>query len=199
MKRLLFVNVCLRQEESRTLRLARRLLEGCAGAEIRVETLELQALALSPLDRTGLERRNALLAEGATDDPAFDLARQFARADAVVIAAPFWDLSFPSLLRVYLERLCVTGLTFHYSPEGVPLGDCLARRLVLVTTRGGYVGPKGSPDLACPYLESLCALFGIPRFHCLAAEGLDIVGNDPEAILAQAMAGADALARDFWR
>lgn len=198
MKQLLFVDACVRGEDSRTLRLARRLLAGCTDGETAAETLDLAGLGLSPLDRAALDRRNALLAAHALDDPMFALARQFARADAVVVAAPFWDLSFPSLLRVYLERLCVTGVTFHYSPEGIPMGDCRARRLVLVTTRGGYTGPQGSPDLARPYLENLCAMFGIPDFQCLAAEGLDIVGNDPEAILAEALTRADRMAEDFW-
>ena len=199
MRKLLLVDACVRGEESRTLRLARRLLDGCTGENVTLEVVDLQALRLAPMDREMLDRRSALLAGKAFGDDAFQLARQFAAADAVVIAAPFWDLSFPSFLRVYLERLCVTGLTFHYSPEGIPLGDCAAGRLVLVTTRGGYVGPDGSPDLASPYLQALCQLFGIGRFHCLAAEGLDIVGNQPEVILSQAMAEADRLAEAFWQ
>ena len=32
----------------------------------------------------------------------------------------------------------------------------------------------------------------------LAAEGLDIVGNDAEALLCEAEAQADQLAQDFW-
>jgi len=38
---------------------------------------------------------DALIAAGSFDDPMFALARQFAAADEVVIAAPLWDLSFP--------------------------------------------------------------------------------------------------------
>ena len=198
MKRLLFVDACVRRAESCTRRLAQALLDGCTGPDVQCETVDLSTLDLRPLDAETLDLRNRLLAEHALDHPLFAPARQFALADAVLVAAPFWDLSFPSVLRVYLERLCVTGLTFHYSPEGIPIGDCKAGRLVLVTTRGGYTGPQGSPDLACPYLTSLAALFGIPRFDCLAAEGLDIVGNDPEAILRQAQGQARQMAETFW-
>ena len=37
-------------------------------------------------------------------------------------------------------------------------------------------------------------MFGIPAAHCLSAEGLDIRGNDPEAILRAAEGPAAALA-----
>ena len=197
MKQLLYADDCIRRGASRTRALARTLLDGCTGADVQLETLDLQALDLVPLDEAALALRDQQAAQSFAH-PIFALARQFVQADAVILAAPFWDLSFPSLLRVYLERLCVTGLTFHYSPAGIPVGDCKARRLVLVTTRGGYTGPQGSPDLAVPYLKSLAALFGIPRFDCLAAEGLDIVGNDPQAILQAAREQAGQMAASFW-
>ena len=53
-------------------------------------------------------------------DPLFRYAKQFAQAADIVVAAPYWDLSFPSILKVYLEQICVTGLTFQYTPEGIP-------------------------------------------------------------------------------
>ena len=75
------------------------------------------------------ERRERLVKAGALDDPLLDYARQFARADQILIAAPCWDLSFPAVLRAYLERVSVTGVTFHYNDQGVPAGLCRARRL----------------------------------------------------------------------
>ena len=46
-------------------------------------------------------------------------------------------------------------------------------------------------------LEALCAMYGIPSYQCLAAEGLDDIRRDKEAILAEAMGRADALAEVF--
>ena len=40
----------------------------------------------------------------------FDLAKQFAEADEVIIAAPFWDLSFPAALKQYFEQINVLGI-----------------------------------------------------------------------------------------
>lgn len=200
MKTVLFVDACIRGEDSRTRRLALHLANALVEQDAKLETVSLSTLSLAPLDREGLRQRDALSEKGAFEHASFDLARQFKRADAVLIAAPFWDLSFPSLLRVYLERLCVCGLTFHYDEGGHIVGDCAARRMAYVTTRGGYVDQSdpAAQDFAQPYLRSLCAMLGIAKFDGIAAEGLDIQGKDPAAILAQAEEAADALAKVFW-
>ena len=53
-------------------------------------------------------------------------------------------------------------------------------------------------DHASAYLRSICKLLTPARFDTLAAEGLDIQGNDAEALLRQAEAEADRLAQAFW-
>ena len=47
------------------------------------------------------------------------------------------------------------------------------------------------------HLKALCAMYGIPAFQLLCAEGLDDVRNNKEAILAQAMGEARLLATQF--
>lgn len=198
MKKLLFVNGCIRGEQSRTLRLARRAVSRIPNAEI--EVLSLPGLHLMPYDGDAIAQRDALSAAGAYDAPFFALANQFKEADAVVLACPYWDLTLPSMVRAYLERLCVIGLTFHYNEQGYPVGDCKPQRLLYITTRGGYVDNNDTAltDHASAYLRSLCAVLGVPRFDCLAAEGLDVVGNDVDAILAQSEQQADQIAAHFW-
>ncbi|MDO4270124.1 MAG: NAD(P)H-dependent oxidoreductase [Eubacteriales bacterium] len=198
MKKVLFVNGCVRGADSRTLRLARRVVSRIPDAEIDV--LQLPALHIAPLDTQTLAERDALSAAGAFDAPFFALANQFKNADAVVLACPFWDMSVPAMVRAYLERLCVIGLTFHYNEQGYPVGDCAPHRLLHVTTRGGYVDDSDPAltDHASAYLRSLCKVLGVGRFDSLAADGLDVVGNDVEAILQQAEAQADRIAQAFW-
>lgn len=198
MKKLLFVNGCIRGEQSRTLRLARRVVSRIPDAEI--EVLSLPDLHLTPYDAEAIAQRDALSASKAYDAPFFALANQFKEADAVVIACPYWDLTVPSMVRAYLERLCVVGLTFHYNEQGRSVGDCNPQRLLYVTTRGGYVDDNDPAltDHASAYLRSLCAMLGVERFDCLAAEGLDVVGNNVAAILAQSEAEADQVAARFW-
>lgn len=198
MKKVLFVDGCIRGKDSRTLRLARRLVSRIPDADI--EVLQLPALRLTPYSAAEIAERDALSAAGAFDAPFFALANQFKAADAVVLACPFWDLSVPSMVRCYLERLCVTGLTFHYGSDNYPAGDCHLQRFVYVTTRGGIVDNQDPilTDHASAYLLSLCKLLSHGQFDTLAAEGLDIVGNDAEALLSQAETVADQMAEHFW-
>lgn len=176
MPNILFLDACPRSE-SRTRRLAEALL---AQLEGEVTTLRLAQLDLRPLDEAALARRSALAECGAFSDPIFALARQFAAADEIVLAAPFWDLSFPALVKLYCEQICIVGVTFRYTPEGVPEGLCRAARLHYVTTAGGPC----LADFGFGYIRALSQqFFGIPEVHCIAAENLDLVGADPEAIL----------------
>lgn len=186
MDEVLFVNACIRPQ-SRTLRLARHVLEGLGG---RTEEVDLSLGQVLPLSAEEAERRERLVKAGALDDPLLAYARQFARADQILIAAPCWDLSFPAVLRAYLERVSVTGVTFHYNDQGVPAGLCRARRLIYVTTSGG---PMGGQNLGYGYIKALAdTFFHIPQVQCLQAEGLDVWGADVEGILRQAVERWDA-------
>ena len=177
----LFVNACVRPE-SRTERIARALLAKLGGDVVE---LRLAEMGLHPLSAEALARRTALTAAGDSADPMFDLSRQFAAADEIVIAAPFWDFSFPALLKTYLENIYVTGIVSRYSDAGVPVGLCRAGRLWYVTTAGGpYV-----PDYSFDYLRALAVTaFGIGEARLVKAEMLDVVGFDAEQIVRDTIA-----------
>ena len=174
---LLFINACVR-DDSRTKRLADRLL---TVLNVPVTELRLTECSLLAVDADFLRRRDRLLSEGKFDDPMFALARQFAAADAIVIAAPFWDLSFPAVLKAYLEQINVVGVTFRYTPEGVPEGLCRAKKLYYVTTVGGTDFPG---EYGFGYVEALAkSFYGIPKVELIKAMGLDIIGAPVEQIL----------------
>ena len=192
MKTILFVNSCLNQESSRTQRLADAVLDkmleeaAAAGEQAQVEELSLVDAGIEGLDEETLAFRSERSAAKDFTHELFAPARQFREADEVVIAAPYWDLSFPAMLKAYIEQLCVNGLTFSYSEEGIPVGHCLAKRLTYVTTAGGYLGAY---NMGFDYVAAVCKLyFGIEESRCISAEGHDIWGNDAEAILASAIA-----------
>ena len=181
----LFVNACSRAG-SRTLRLAKHVLERL-GKDY--ETVDLDRERIQPLFSERLDEREALLAAGMTQDPFFRYARQFAQADEIVVAAPYWDLSFASMLKNYIEAINVIGITFSYSELGVPGGLCRAKRLIYVTTSGGNIV---SDELGFGYIKTLCNVFyGINDLLYFKAEGLDIAGADIEAILKAAEAEID--------
>ena len=201
MEDLLFINACVRGQKSRTLQLARRFLGAWQHAhpEAVITERDLCRDRLSPQYPEVLEERDALWSAGKLDDPLFQPARQFAAAGRIVIAAPFWDLSFPAILKIYLERISVTNITFGYDDLGRSVGLCKADKLLLITTRGGdFSIPEISwMEMGARQLEALCAMYGISSFQCLTAQGLDDIRNDKEAILAQAMDQAEKLAEPF--
>lgn len=184
----LFVNACLRGPQSRTLALCRTHLAELGGS---VEEVDLGALALAPLGADDIARRQELLDAGRLDDPTFALARQLARAERVVVGAPYWDLSFPTALKAYVEHVSVCGIAFRYTEEGRCEGLCRARSLTYVTTCGGQVGA----NLGFAYLQAIAEMFGIKEARCVAAENLDVWGCDVEAQLACARAHLHELAR----
>ena len=198
MENLLFVNSCVRGEKSRTLKLARRFLERYQAAhpDTVVTEVDVCAYRLPPQYPEVLAQRDELWNAGELDDPMFAPARQFAAADKIVMAAPFWDLSFPAALKIYLERISVTDITFGYDADGKGVGLCKASKLLYITTRGGYYA--GTPqDIATAHIKGLGVMYGIDNVQFLDAEGLDDIRNDKEALLAAAMERADALAEVF--
>ena len=119
MEHTLFINTCPR-EGSRTLELARHLLDKLDGT---AEELALFEENLLPLNGKTLALRDKMIAQGNFDHPIFKYARQFANADTVVIAAPFWDLSFPSALKIWLEYVMALSVTFHYDEKACRKGS----------------------------------------------------------------------------
>lgn len=201
MEGLLFINACVRGPRSRTLQLARRFLEMWQQKhpEAVITERDLCRDRLLPQYPEVLEERDALWSAGKLDDPIFAPARQFAAAGRIVIAAPFWDLSFPAILKIYLERISVTNITFGYDDLGRSVGLCRAEKLLFITTRGGdFSIPEISwMEMGARQLEALCAMYGIPSFQCLTAQGLDDIRNDKTAIMAQAIEQAEKLAETF--
>ncbi len=177
---LLLLNACVRRD-SRTKRLADCLLSHLPGP---VTELRLEELAFPKVDEGFLLERDRLLTEKQFDHPMFALARQFAETEEIVIAAPFWDLSFPASLKAYLEQINVVGLTFRYTSEGIPVGLCRARKLWYVTTVGGDFFPA---EFGFGYVQALAkSFYGIPEVELIHAAGLDIIGAPVEQILQEA-------------
>lgn len=195
--KLLYIDCCvtLRGPDSRTRALAEAFLsafqESHPGAE--VETVTLEALDLKPFLPAALNRRDELASVGAFDAPVFDLARQFQAADKIAAAAPFWDMSFPAVMRTYIEYISANGLCYHYEAGGCH-GDCRADRLAYLTTSGDFERPE---SLGVLYWKQLSKMFGVPRFDYVFAGGLDVDPAKAPELLEAACEQARALGRSF--
>ncbi|MBR4881863.1 MAG: NAD(P)H-dependent oxidoreductase [Clostridia bacterium] len=169
--KILFVNACVR-ENSRTKELSSYLLSKLSGNVTEVDLTKGEIHSIDALDIFARDFGAAYCRVH---------AEQFAEADIVVIAAPYWDMSFPAILKEYIENICVSGVTFRYENDR-PIGLCKAKKLYYVTTAGGPF----MPDFGFNYIDALAKNFyGIPETKCFYAEGLDIYGADVDCILSQ--------------
>lgn len=196
MKKLLYVNCCIRKEQSRTKILADFFLnELKKSGDYVITELSLMDEGMAYLSEGFFHQRDELLAKKDFSHPRFHYAQAFAQADKVVVAAPFWDLSFPALLKVYIENLCVEGITFACNEQGC-FGTCKGDHLVYITTRGGFY--DGTPmEMGSKYMEAMCRFFGIQRYDCIAAEGLDMGLRPVDIILQEAMDKGKGLVAEF--
>ena len=178
--KILYIDATVRGN-SRTAVLAEHLLKYLSGEISRVKLCDI---SFPVADEAFLAMRDKACMNRDFTDDSFVPAKQFAAADVIVIAAPFWDLSFPSALKQFFEQINVVGLTFAYSDDGRPIGLCKAKKLFYVTTSGGKIY---NDEYGYGYIKALAENFyGISEIVCFKAEGLDIFGADTEQIMTDA-------------
>ena len=169
MKKLVYINACIRGEDSRTGKLAAAMLE------VLGERYDITEINISNMD-LGCITAEEFVGRKKNGIPAEDLlyGNLIAQADRIVIAAPFWDMSFPAVLKVFIEHMCAPGLTFKYNPDGSIHKICKAEKMLYITTRGGFT-ETGSPlEQGSSYLKAICWLWGIPEFETIAVTGTDV-------------------------
>ena len=107
MKKLVVIDACIRGEESRTRRIAEPVIRELA-KRYEITRFDLTTMPLEPLTpRTYAERM-----AGNVPEWALQAAKTLAEAERIVLAAPFWDMSFPSVVKVFFEHLSLFGITF---------------------------------------------------------------------------------------
>ena len=118
-------------------------------------------------------------------------------ADTIVIGAPMYNFGVPSQLKAWIDRILVTGKTFKYGADGMPVGLVdPAKKVIIVSTRGGLYTP-GNPAAFMEHQEShLIAtlnFIGLTDVSVVRAEGVAVPDLKPRA-LADAEAAIAALA-----
>ena len=180
MKKVLLINACARPQ-SRTYALAQR---AAILSDVGYNVINLYNENLQPLDCYNLSKRDMFIEQGDFRSDMFRFAKDFSTAEEIVVAAPYWDLSFPSILKCYFEAICVNGITFKYGEGGAVIPLCKCKRLIYVTTAGGFIGEN---NLGYDYVKALCSnLLGIENTVFISAEGLDIIGSNTQEIMLEA-------------
>lgn len=173
MKNIIFIDACIRAG-SRTKRIAERIIEELSG-RYRIETIRLGEAEYPIVDNRILEERN----NGTVPKAHAELAGRIAAADRIVIAAPFWDMSFPSALKVFFENMSLFGITFD-SNDKECYGLCKAEKVMYITTRGMDISTGDPLEQATPYIRALSHLWGWGELTVISAQNMDY--SSPEEI-----------------
>ncbi len=167
--KLLFIDATNRSD-SRTLLLANAYLDKYRD-DYLIEHLMLNESDIKPLTAANLAQRSIYNETHDFAHPMYELAKQLLQADLILIAAPYYDLSFPSILKVYIENIMCNNLTFFYQDDGKVKGCLKAKRFVYITTSGGYINDE---DHGYTYLKAIFKMLGVNKSERISAEGLDI-------------------------
>ena len=116
-------------------------------------------------------------------------------SDILVIGAPMYNLSIPTPLKAWIDRVAVAGKTFRYTATG-PEGLLQGKKAFIASARGG-VYSAGSPAAALEHQESyligVLALLGVVDVTVVRAEGLALGAQAKDAAISQALADIAAL------
>lgn len=158
-----------------------------------IEVIDVNALNYQQVTPETLSRRNG----GYVPDDVVALSRRIAAADRLVIAAPYWDMSFPASLKVFIENVSLFNISFA-SNDTECYGLCQCKRLLYITTRGMNIASGSVLDQGTSYMKALSALWGLGDVITVSAENLDY--STPEQVeerLAVAIGKLDEVCRDF--
>ena len=168
MSKLVFIDACIRQSESRTRRIAYPILSALSQRYeiVRYDLTEIDGVV--PLNPKLFEERG----QGDIPGWALQAAKDIAEADRILIAAPFWDMSFPAVLKCFFEQVSLFDITFTDNGKTC-VGLCKAPKVLYITTRGMDI-PTGDPcEQATPYLKALGSLWNLGELTTIAAWNMD--------------------------
>jgi len=186
MSKVLYIKANAKPEgTSRTFKVSDKFIEEYRKLNPNDEiiTLDLYKEGIGFLTEDGISLHRPAPGEG-KNHPILKYAYQFAEADKYIIAAPFWNLSFPAIIKAYIDYVCVTGITFKYTAKG-PVGLCVGKKAVHIVGRGGAYSeqPAASYEMGDRYLKTIFGFMGITDFTTIAADKLDVIGEDVNAIV----------------
>lgn len=198
MSKVLYIQANIKQPgESRTFQVADHFIEAYKqqNPEDEITTLDLYKENIDFLRPESLVGIFGPKDESTKNHPILKYTHQFAEADKYIIAAPMWNLSFPAILKAYFDYTTVAGITFKYTENG-PVGMLEGKKALHVVARGGTY--TDSPvEMGDRYIRTILGFYGVKDIETLAIEGLDVIGTNEEAKIAEAKAEAEKLAQKF--
>jgi FMN-dependent NADH-azoreductase len=174
MKKLFYIDACLRSG-SNTKRIADVIIDKLS-ERYEVETVRLSEHSFPIVKNDVLNERN----NGYVPEEYVVMAKKLAVADRLVIASPFWDMSFPSALKVFFENMSLFNVTFA-STDKECYGLCKAEKVLYITTRGMNISTGDELEQATPYIKALSKLWGLGDLQVISAQNMDYSTEEQKA------------------
>jgi len=114
-------------------------------------------------------------------------------ADVIVVGAPMHNFTISGALRTWIDHIARPGKTFGYDPKTGPHGLLDDKPVHVISTRGGQYG-DGDPESPNPadfqtgYLRHIFGFIGLKNVNIIAANGMDMGGDNREAGIKEAKA-----------
>lgn len=198
MSKVLYVKANIKNEgESRTFKVSDSFVEEYKknNPEDEIITLDLYKENIDFLRADDLGKLFGPKDEESKNNSILKYAYQFADSDKYIIAAPMWNLSFPAILKAYIDYVSVSGITFKYTAEG-PVGLLNNKKAVHIVSRGG--GYDNSPyEMGDRYLRTILGFFGIKDIETIAIDNLDVMGVNVEEKVEEGIEKVISLAKKF--
>lgn len=104
-------------------------------------------------------------------------------ADVIVIGAPLWNFSIPSVLKAWIDHIARAGITFKYDETG-PEGLVKGKKVYVAMASGGVYssGPYQVYDFVSTYLKSVLGFMGMTDLRVFRAEGVAYPGQAGAAL-----------------
>ena len=175
------------RDESRTKKLLDYFLS--SHKEYEIKYLKLIDLNLKPLDFESLVKRDLAISSNDFTNDILSLAKEVKSADILIYATPFYDLSFSSLIKLFIENVNVSNYIFHYDNDKC-ISDCKCIESYYITTAGANI----INDYGYNYVKEVNRLFfGIKDTILIKAEMLDVIGFNEEEQLKKSYQMIDSL------
>ncbi|MFP4165002.1 MAG: FMN-dependent NADH-azoreductase [Chitinispirillaceae bacterium] len=188
------------QGQSRTFRISDEFIRnyGEHHPDDEIVTLDLYKEKIGFLTGEDMEVVFGPKTEDSRNHPILKYAYQFAEADKYVIAEPMWNLNIPAILKAYIDYIVVVGITFEYTEKGAA-GLLEGKKAVNIISRGGdYCSePYCAFEMGDRYMKTIFSFLGVDDYTTIAADKLDIVGEDVEAIIEETVRRARNVAVEF--
>ncbi len=201
MDKILYVKANAKPEGvSRTFRISDSFIETYKQNHPKDEviTLDLYKEGIGMLSSEDINQVFGHKTEESKNHHILKYAYQFADAQKYVISEPMWNLSIPAILKAYIDYICVIGITFKYTEEG-PVGLCTGKKAINISSRGGEYskGPTSAFEMGDRYLRTIFGFLGITDFTTISADSLDVIGNDVDTVVGDAIKEAQEKAKYF--